>query len=325
MAGLTLTTSVHAASEQKTPPPSFTLQPGDSFSKQSIALAQFKQYPGWEESLAANGRLILKSLKSPCILIVLEDVPTLSLWVLKQRGEIPEGIVIYDFDGAFFQSLPGLGAASTYGTQEQLFRSREALERQLLLNSKEPVYSTARRDTHDLNGTRLVPSGLVYRFLKPGESEPDYVGIINQLYPAPADSHLPEFSSLLAVYHYMRGITAQCIPTYPGRRLARTELIASAQTGGYLRGIHTMLAERFLELGDLDNALKSAQTGVDKKPEYFKSHSVLGDVLFARQEWAAAMKAYQKSLQIYPDNSAIQKKLAVCKIRMNKLTPKVSF
>ena len=92
MAGLTLTTSVHAASEQKTPPPSFTLQPGDSFSKQSIALAQFKQYPGWEESLAANGRLILKSLKSPCILIVLEDVPTLSLWVLKQRGEIPEGI-----------------------------------------------------------------------------------------------------------------------------------------------------------------------------------------------------------------------------------------
>jgi hypothetical protein len=100
---------------------------------------------------------ILKSINKTGVLFVLEDIPTLSLWSLRNENLIPPSLTVYDFDGVFFRSLPtfqkgNLLDYSTTHSVEDIFQIRQPAELRIITDSLVPVYSSSKRDTSDLPG-----------------------------------------------------------------------------------------------------------------------------------------------------------------------------
>jgi tetratricopeptide (TPR) repeat protein len=288
------------------PVPSITLQPGSSADKITRAKEWVKSAGS---DAQAYGEAIINSVQPPCVLLVLEDIPTLSLWSLKQEGKIPAGIEIYDFDGTFFKPLPSLSNLTGEKTLEVLFKSRESGERDLIEKSPLPVYSTARRDSRDLTDIRQVPWGLSYRFIRDDNVTPDYKDTLNRMQSSQMEKGnpatiSPEQQNMRAIYHFMRALNWMGLPGTESHDSARFELKNSLAYAGEMKGIYAMLSEYFLQLGDGDDALKSAQISVARKPEYPKSHFVLGDAYSFKNEYTKAAEAYENGLKLgtfYPD------------------------
>jgi len=287
----------------KKSPNSITLQFVDSSTK-------IGQANEWVKSngFAARkyGEILVQSLPEPCVLLVLEDIPTLSLWTLKQEGKIPAGIHIYDFDGTFFDSLPSVASATSHSqTLEDIFRNRETAERELILNSKVPVYSTARRDIRDLPGYELIPSGMVYTFTHKKMHKPDFAKAISILDSFLTDSTIQadkNIDNMLAIVHYMAGVNYQFMKTAWSKDSAILEFKAAARYSGELRGIYGMLAENFYQLGDLENARISCLTAIQRKPDSLKAPLILLDVEYACHDYPAVIKAGQIVLDRDPQN-----------------------
>ena len=261
------------------------------------------------------GNNLLYSLDTPAVLLVLEDIPTLSLWSLHQQGEIPPSLYIYDFDGNFFYALPGFsGMTATSNTLDQLFRSREALEREFILKSQIPVYSTARRDTRDLPGYDLLPCGMVYLFHKQGTPVPDYAKHISRIQMFAQDSKAnlsAEQKNMAAIMHYMRAVNYLQLRTAWAKDSARNDFMESAKWSIDLKGIHILLAENFIKLSDKNNALSSAQTAVLKRPDSAKAFFLLGQAWEMNKASLKAVDAYQQSMKLDPGNSQLHYRLGM--------------
>ncbi len=289
-----------------TPAPSITLQP-DSRTDKITRARDWVKSAG--DDADAYGEAILNSLQPPCVLLVLEDIPTLSLWSLKEKGRIPEGVKIYDFDGTFFQTLPALSNISGDLPLDALFRARESAERKLIESSPVPVYSTARRDSRDLVHIRQVPCGLSYRFVRDNEEIPDYRGMLDNMKSQPLETGkiaalTAEQQNMRAVYHFMRALNWMGLSGVESRDSARLEFLRSQEFSGEMKGIYAMLSEYFLQLGDGEDALITAKIAVARKPEYPKSHFVLGDAYSFQKELVKSAAAYEMGLNMgffFPD------------------------
>ena len=265
------------------------------------------------------GEILLESLPRPCVLLVLEDIPTLSLWTLKQEGKIPPDIQIYDFDGTFFSSLPSIVSTTNRSqTLEDIFRNRESAERELILNSKVPVYSTARRDTRDLPGYELIPRGMVYNFSHKKTAKPDFAKSILILDSFLTDSAVQDNKSIdnmLAIVHYMAGVNYQFLKTVWSKDSALLEFKEASRYSGELRGIHGMLAENFYQLGDLESARLSCLTAIQRKPDSLKAPLILLDIEYARHDYPEVIKAGLFILDKDPQNDkAINRLVEACQM-----------
>ncbi len=77
--------------------------------------------------------------------------------------------------------------------------------------------------------------------------------------------------------------------------------------------LYTYLARAYLEQGRADDAVRRAQQGALLPPERAEAHVVLGDAYLARGgdgDTAAAREAYQRALEIDPDDAAAREALA---------------
>jgi stress-induced-phosphoprotein 1 len=67
-------------------------------------------------------------------------------------------------------------------------------------------------------------------------------------------------------------------------------------------------------LGQGRLALQDAESATELRPEWARGWSRKGAALFLQQDWAGAVGAYARGLQLEPENAALHKGLADAKI-----------
>lgn len=306
MFGFTLCVPQFAFCESSSSPVSITLPRIPIAEKKQLAEEWVKANHNPAEIYAQN---ILKSVDKTGVLLVLEDIPTLSLWAVKNENLIPPSLTIYDFDGVFFQSLPIfqkgwtlLGYSTTHSVEE-IFQARQPAELRIITDSLVPVYSSSKRDTSDLPDYTLIPSGMVYLFWKNGMTKPDYKKLIQEIIPlddAVKKYNSPEVRNMSSVTHYMLGVNYLQLEDKWARDSAKIEFQKSASLAGDMKGIHVILAESFLDLGDFDDAFTSAQTALQKKPDSVKAYFILGSYYETKREFPRAIQSFTKILELDP-------------------------
>ncbi len=288
-----------------TSPVSITLPRIPIVEKNQLAEKWIKEYREPAKIYAQN---ILKSMDKKAVLLVLEDIPTLSLWMLKKENQLPPSLTVYDFDGVFFQSLPisQRGTLLDYSTShsiEEIFQIRQSAELGTITGSQVPVYSSSKRDTGDLPGYTLIPSGMVYMFWKEGIAKPDYKKLIYEI--TPLDEYIEKYPSsevrsMSSVTHYMLGVNYLQLKDRWARDSAKMEFQKSAALADEMKGIHIMLADNFLELHDFEDAFTSAQTAIQKRPNSAKSYFIIGNCYEEKKDFQKAIQSFNSVLQLDP-------------------------
>jgi tetratricopeptide (TPR) repeat protein len=160
-------------------------------------------------------------------------------------------------------------------------------------------------------------------FWKEGMAKPDYKKLIQEIIPL--DEEIKKYPSsearsMSAVTHYMLGVNYLELKDSWARDSAKIEFQKSAALAGDMKGIHIMLADNFLGLHDYKDALTSAQTALQKRPDSAKSYFIIGNCYEEKKDFQKAIQSFNSVLQMdpkYADSVKIKERIEALKKKIH--------